>query len=68
MTYERFHATFVGVVATLVGSIVVAGLAEFLIGVVDLLARVWLPVLPEPSSYMQSTLALLSCLFTPYSG
>ena len=27
MTYERFHATFVGVIATLVDSIVVAELA-----------------------------------------
>jgi len=29
VTYERFHATFVGVVATLVGSIVVAELAGY---------------------------------------
>lgn len=29
MTYERFHAIFVGVVATLVGSIVVAELAGY---------------------------------------
>ena len=29
MTYERFHATFVGLIATLVGSAVVAELAGY---------------------------------------